>query len=208
MRVEPGLDGGQQLDVRLAYGPSPIHLRDHPDRAIPREPQGRYRHATTGDTRIVPSRALQDMTRTARSVAAALVSGSVLLAGCGLAAPKADVTPRHDTHDVSLITPGSNKSSKRQPTDRQVAIADAHHLLALVRPPRGAAPLSTTPPKGTTTIMREPPSYPGTPYLIELARYSIVPGSPSHGSRVVPAAHAGRIHGRRVEPGVRPLPGG
>ena len=27
--------------------------------------------------------------------------------------------------------------------------------------------------------MREPPSYPGTPYLIELARYSIVPGSPS-----------------------------
>jgi hypothetical protein len=136
-------------------------------------------HATTGDTRVAPSRALQDMTRTARPVAAALVSGSVLLASCGLAAPKADVTPRHDTHDVSLLTPGSNKSSTRQPTDRQVAIADAHHLLALVRPPRGATPLSTTPPKGTTTIMREPPSYPGTPYLIELARYSIVPGSPS-----------------------------
>ena len=89
------------------------------------------------------------------------------------------MTPRHDTHDVSLITPVSHKPSKGQPTDRQVAITDAHHLLALVRPPRGATPLSTTPPKGTTTIMREPPSYPGTPYLIELARYSIVPGPPS-----------------------------
>jgi hypothetical protein len=119
------------------------------------------------------------MTRRARSVAAALVSSSVLLASCGLAAPKADVIPRPDSQDVSLITPGTNKSSMWQPTDRQVAIADAHHLLALVRPPTGTAPLSTTPPKGTTTIMREPPSYPGTPYLVELARYSIVPGSPN-----------------------------
>jgi hypothetical protein len=118
------------------------------------------------------------MTRKARSVAAALVSGSFLLASCGLATAKADVAPGHDTHDVSLITPGSNKSSNRQPTDRRVAIADARHLLALVRPPKGAAPLSTTPPKGTTTIMREPPSYPGTPYVIDSARYSIVPGSP------------------------------
>jgi hypothetical protein len=88
------------------------------------------------------------------------------------------VTPRLDTHGVSLIAQASNKSSTRQPTDRQVAIADAHHLLALVRPPRGATPLSTAAPNGTTTIMRGPPSYPGTPYLIELARYSIVPGSP------------------------------
>jgi hypothetical protein len=132
-----------------------------------------------GDTRIAPSRALQDMTTSARSVTAAVVSVSVLLASCGLAAPKADVSPRRDTRDVSLITPVSNKSSRRRPTDRQVAVADAHHLLALSRSPGGATPLSTTPPPGTTTIMREPPSYPGTPYLIELARYSIVPGSPS-----------------------------
>jgi hypothetical protein len=112
------------------------------------------------------------MTRTARFAAAAMVSGSVLLAGCGLAAPKADVTPSHGAHDISLV-------SKRQPTDRQVAIADANHLLALARTPRGAAPLSTTAPKGTSMIMREPPGYPGTSYLIELARYSTVPGSPS-----------------------------
>lgn len=88
------------------------------------------------------------------------------------------MSPRPDTHVVSLTTPGRTASSRQQPTDREVAIADAHHLLALVRLPAGATPLSVTAPEGTTTIMREPPSYPGTPYLIELARYSVVPGSP------------------------------
>lgn len=119
------------------------------------------------------------MAGTRTSLVATLVGVAALLASCGLAVPKPDIAPRHDPHDVSLVKPGGGKVPKRQPTDRQVAIADGHHLLALVQLPRDATPLSTTPPKSTTTIMREPPSSPGTPYLIELARYSIVPLSPS-----------------------------
>ncbi|HEV8063590.1 MAG TPA: hypothetical protein VGP46_02105, partial [Acidimicrobiales bacterium] len=68
---------------------------------------------------------------------------------------------------------------KVQLGNRQLAEAKAEGLLVDLRLPAGATPLSSSAPPSVISVMKQPGQYPGTPYLVDLGRYSVLPMSPS-----------------------------
>lgn len=76
--------------------------------------------------------------------------------------------------------------------------------MALVKLPAGATGLTRHWPTGTPTILREPSSVPGTPYLALRTRFSVVPGSPTAVvawlAAHVPTGSAARMSGSTTGP--------
>jgi hypothetical protein len=73
--------------------------------------------------------------------------------------------------------PARQTAQIRAVDDRGAAIADARHLMSLVRLPKNATPLSAIAPKGTPALLHEPAQQPLTPFVAALTRFSVVPGS-------------------------------
>jgi hypothetical protein len=103
-------------------------------------------------------------------VPVAVLATSVALAGCGQGAitPATVVTQRLDA-----ATPA--KPAKPAQTARpSIARREARHLLTLLRLPTGSHG-SSSPPAGSGSLLNAPGQTPGTPNLVDLHRFYVVP---------------------------------
>lgn len=109
-----------------------------------------------------------------RLLAGALALGLVA-AACGTpgAAPTSTTAAPSTTAAKSATTDAAPRVRRRQ-----LARREARRLFATVRLPAGAVASSRLP-AGANRVLAQPGSRPGTPDLVDLHRYFIVPGQPS-----------------------------
>jgi hypothetical protein len=134
---------------------------------------------TAGGTRRHPGRALP---AAALAAAALAVAGGSYLAAGGLGSSSRQPsdslgaqTATVPTHAVvQSAQPGITRS---RATNRQLAVIEANHLVSLMRLPTDASAPSPAAPRDILSAMRGPDQYPGTPYLVDIGRYSVIPMS-------------------------------
>jgi hypothetical protein len=141
-------------------------------------------HTTRGNVKLdvmTPPATDSDVRRMRRRRPApavlALCGLAVVLAACGSGAGIPTAFAPSGTVAPTAKVPAKQTAQIRAVDDRGVAIADARHLMSLVRLPKNATPLSPTAPKGAPALLRQPAQEPLTPYVAALTRFSVVPGS-------------------------------